>query len=97
MKQLKYIRFEMKGPVLFGAAFKHTDFNHVSPCDKILSAAFAAIGEDGSVGTYGESVSMGKKNIKGDARMIWKLLQEIGSEMQMSCRDIPANSWEDHL
>lgn len=97
MQKLKYVRFKDKGPVLFSQSFEHAEFETMCYDDIIISAAFAAVGDDGSVVTYGESLSLELKNQEGDAKEIWKLLQEIDSEGELSCRVIPENSWEDKL
>jgi hypothetical protein len=51
--KLKYVMTQI-GPILFPGSFAHADFKAFAP----TSAGFVEIGRDGSVFTYGESVSL---------------------------------------
>ncbi len=59
----KYVMTD-KGPILFGPAYKHSDFAHLKP----TSAGFVNL--DGGPTTYGESMSLNMAPGEDDAAII---------------------------
>jgi len=79
MAQMKYIRYEDLGVVLFESHISHKNMHEVvsSPMDKLMSAgttAFWALGDDLEVQASGGSTTLNVPSLKDDADLIKRRL-----------------------
>lgn len=76
----KYIIIKADGfeqPIVFPELMQHTAVAHMmtnGDKERVVSAGFCVVNEDGKYSCYGESWSLGIKSREGDSRVLTRML-----------------------
>ena len=72
MSDMKYIRFEDMGIIIFGSHIPHTTMKQLIN-DEVVSAGFVSL-SDKNASCYGESVGLDVKSDEQDTKLLCKML-----------------------